>query len=138
MAVLRFFDLKGVSFFTSQSFSIYLTVLKAFSFTFWLHCWLSDLWWLSYTSSCDIDIGAKLGGAGGALAPPLFLPSPGICLNQYIYKYFGVKSPKIPVLHQHYLPHFGANDYCNKSLKILINEILQYFNKNNDIALIMH
>ena len=28
--------------------------------------------------------------------------------------------------------------YCNKSLKILINEILQYFNKNNDIALIMH
>ena len=28
--------------------------------------------------------------------------------------------------------------YCNKSLKIFINEILQYFNKNNDIALIMH
>ena len=25
--------------------------------------------------------------------------------------------------------------YCNKSLKILINEILQYINKNNDNAL---
>ena len=24
---------------------------------------------------------------------------------------FVVKSPKIPVLHQHYLPHFGANVY---------------------------
>ena len=32
-------------------------------------------------------IDAKLGGAGGASAPPLFLPSPGIfALNQYIYK----------------------------------------------------
>ena len=28
--------------------------------------------------------------------------------------------------------------YCNISLKNFINEILQYFNKNNDIALIMH
>ena len=28
--------------------------------------------------------------------------------------------------------------YFNKSLKNFINEILQYFNKNNDIALIMH
>ena len=26
-------------------------------------------------------IGAKLGGAGGALAPPLFLLSPGFALN---------------------------------------------------------
>ena len=36
--------------------------------------------------------------------------------------------------------HFSRKlmHYCNKSLKILINEILQYFNKNNDIALIMH
>ena len=29
-------------------------------------------------------------------------------------------------------------NYCNKSLKNFINEILQYFNKNNDIALIMN
>ena len=28
--------------------------------------------------------------------------------------------------------------YCNISLKNFINEILQYFNKNNDIALIIH
>ena len=56
-------------------------------------------------------IGAKLGGADGALAPPLFLLSPGICFKLVIYKYFVVKSPKIPVLHQHYLSHFGANGY---------------------------
>ena len=55
-----------------------------------------------------ISIGTKLGGAGGASALLLFLPSPGIfALNQYVY-IFVVKSPKIPVLHQHYLPHFGA------------------------------
>ena len=28
--------------------------------------------------------------------------------------------------------------YCNKSLIKNNNEILQYFNKNNDIALVMH
>ena len=28
--------------------------------------------------------------------------------------------------------------YCNKSLIKNDNEILQYFNKNNDIALVMH
>ena len=28
--------------------------------------------------------------------------------------------------------------YCNKSLIENNNEILQYFNKNNDIALVMH
>ena len=28
--------------------------------------------------------------------------------------------------------------YCNISLEKNINEILQYFNKNNDIALVMH
>ena len=33
-----------------------------------------------------IFIGAKLGGAGGALAPPLFLTSPGICFKLvYLY-----------------------------------------------------
>ena len=31
--------------------------------------------------------------------------------------FFGVKSPKIPVLHQHYLPHFGANDHTQTVLK---------------------
>ena len=29
----------------------------------------------------SIHIGAKLGGAGGALAPPYFLSSPGICFK---------------------------------------------------------
>ena len=28
--------------------------------------------------------------------------------------------------------------YCNKSFIKNSNEILQYFNKNNDIALVMH
>lgn len=32
-----------------------------------------------------IIIGAKLGGAGGALAPPLFCHPRGFALNYYIY-----------------------------------------------------
>ena len=80
VAGLRCFDLKEVT--LPLLANLFLsTFTKGFSFTFWLHCWLSDLWLLSYTSSCDIDIGAKLGGAGGALAPPLFCHPRGFALN---------------------------------------------------------
>ena len=31
--------------------------------------------------------------------------------GDFCFEFFVVKSPKIPVLHQHYLPHFGAYVY---------------------------
>ena len=68
--------------------------------------WLKPIGYFSVMS-----IGAKLGGAAGALAPSLFCPPRRFLLYISISKvptFFGVKSPKIPVLHQHYLPHFGA------------------------------
>ena len=41
-----------------------------------------------------------------------FSALPGdFCFKLLYSMFFGVKSPKIPVLHQHYLPHFGANVY---------------------------
>ena len=53
-----------------------------------------------------ILIGAELGGAAGARAPPLFTPRPEI---YSIYVFGGENSPKFPVVHLHYLQHFGAS-----------------------------
>ena len=64
----------------------------------------------------SIIIGAKLGGAAG-----LFLPSPGSCFKVYR----GVKSRKIPILHQHYLSYFGANEYNSNT--ILLKKILETY-----------
>ena len=57
----------------------------------------------------SITIGAELGGAAGACAPPL-LHNP----RNFIVK-MGWKYPEIPslhpVVHLHYLEHFGASVY---------------------------
>ena len=52
-------------------------------------------------------MGAKLGGAGGARAPPLFLPRPRI-----IYTIFwGKNYPEIPrpIVYPHFLAPIGAH-----------------------------
>ena len=58
---------------------------------------------------CTIFIGAELGGAAGARAPPL-LPNP----RKFIV--MGSKFPEIPrprpvLVHLHYLEHFGASGH---------------------------
>ena len=55
-----------------------------------------------------IFIGAELGGAAGARAPPLFTPCPKI---YSIYVFGGENSLKFPVVHLHYLEHFGASGH---------------------------
>ena len=59
----------------------------------------------------SIIIGAEHGGAAGAQctahAPPLFTPRPEI---YSIYVFGGENSPKFPVVHLHYLQHFGASE----------------------------
>ena len=42
---------------------------------------------VQFVVTSNIVIGANLGGAGGASAPPLFLSSPGIKLYNNAYKY---------------------------------------------------
>ena len=63
----------------------------------------------SFNSIFVIIIGAELGGAAGARAPPLLH-------NPRKFIVYSVYSPKFPVpalyvVHLHYLEHFGASVY---------------------------
>ena len=60
-------------------------------------------------------IGAELGGAAGARAPPLFTPCPEIYSIKCAYVFGGENSPKFPVVHLHYLQHFGASVYFSNN-----------------------
>ena len=60
--------------------------------------------------------GAELAGATGARAPVLFLPRPEILGHiLYVLSRFSGQIPEIPrpVVHLHYLGHFGASDYID-------------------------
>ena len=65
--------------------------------------------------------GAELAGATGARAPVLFLPRPEILGHiLYVLSRFSGQIPEIPrprpVVHLHYLGHFGASVYNNHFL----------------------
>ena len=69
---------------------------------------------------CNTDFrifnGAELAGATGARAPVLFLPRPEILGHiLYVLSRFSGQIPEIPrprpVVHLHYLGHFGASEY---------------------------
>ena len=60
----------------------------------------------------NITIGAESGGAAGACAPPLFTLRPEIySINCAYVSFWGENYTKFPVVHLHYLEHFGASGY---------------------------
>ena len=65
-----------------------------------------------------IIVGAELAGAAGAHASPLFTPQPKIYSIKCAYlSFWGENSQKFPVVHLHYLEHFGASAHSNRTLK---------------------
>ena len=77
-----------------------------------------------YTQLLSLIIinGAELAGATGARAPVLFLPRPEILGHiLYVLSRFSGQIPEIPrprpVVHLHYLGHFGASAYIVCKLK---------------------
>ena len=101
---------------SSSKFHLYLIVLSTQAPKWGKQCWCKTGIFGDFTQKNILLIyqfKAKIPGDSLKVVVHLhhhfFCHPRGFALNQYIYtRYFGVKSPKIPVLHQQYLPHFGA------------------------------
>ena len=83
--------------------------------------------------------GAELAGATGARAPVLFLPRPEILGHiLYVLSRFSGQIPEIPrprpVVHLHYLGHFGASAHTTKRCSKRLKNKCKSINESDDLA----